>query len=97
LYITYFFEDLYIFNISSGLKEIPVNLLDDHFNGRRPEVGKEFLSHYIKHFETIQRLGKGGFGVVFEAKNKLDNVHYAVKRIRSPINRKAKMKVMLCL
>lgn len=29
-------------------------------------------------------LGKGGYGVVFEAKNKIDDCNYAIKRIALP-------------
>jgi len=29
-------------------------------------------------------LGKGGFGVVFEAMNQVDECHYAIKRIALP-------------
>jgi len=43
-----------------------------------------FLSQYLKEFEPIQCLGRGGFGVVFEAKKKIDDRHYAVKRITLP-------------
>ena len=56
--------------------------------------GKEFSSRYLVDFEPQQCLGKGGFGVVFEAKNKLDDRHYAVKRIQLPQRDSAKKKVM---
>ena len=39
-------------------------------------------------------LGKGGFGVVFEAKNKIDDIHYAVKRIQLPKSEDSRKKVM---
>lgn len=32
----------------------------------------------------MQCLGRGGFGVVFEARNKVDDCNYAIKRIRLP-------------
>lgn len=54
----------------------------------------QFASRYLADFEPIQCLGKGGFGVVFEAKNKLDDNKYAVKRIRLPKSDHAKKKVM---
>ncbi|KAG8033834.1 hypothetical protein G9C98_008315 [Cotesia typhae] len=44
----------------------------------------EFDSPYSARFETINCLGKGGYGVVFEAKNKIDDCHYAIKRISLP-------------
>ncbi len=54
----------------------------------------EFSSRYLADFEPVQCLGKGGFGVVFEAKNKLDELRYAVKRIRLPKSEGARRKVM---
>ncbi|KAL4824830.1 hypothetical protein H8958_007539 [Nasalis larvatus] len=43
-----------------------------------------YVSRYLTDFEPIQCLGRGGFGVVFEAKNKVDDCNYAIKRIRLP-------------
>ncbi|XP_068708899.1 eukaryotic translation initiation factor 2-alpha kinase 3-like [Montipora foliosa] len=43
-----------------------------------------FISRYLTDFEHELCLGKGGFGVVFQAKNKLDDCQYAIKRIRLP-------------
>lgn len=45
---------------------------------------KDFVSRYVTDFIPIQCLGKGGFGIVFEAKNKIDECNYAVKRITLP-------------
>ena len=42
----------------------------------------------------VSCLGAGGFGVVFESKNKLDEVNYAVKRVRLPAKDEAKKKVL---
>lgn len=39
---------------------------------------------YLTDFEPVQCLGRGGFGVVFEARNKVDDCNYAIKRIRLP-------------
>ena len=44
-------------------------------------------------FEPVQCLGRGGFGVVFEAKNRIDESNYAVKRIRLPRLEDGKKKV----
>lgn len=49
-----------------------------------PNSPQEFISRYLTDFEPITCLGKGGFGVVFEAKNKIDDCNYAVKRIPLP-------------
>ena len=35
--------------------------------------GGEFVSRYLTDFEPVRCLGKGGFGVVFESRNKLDD------------------------
>ncbi|KAG9509463.1 putative ATP-dependent RNA helicase DDX46, partial [Fragariocoptes setiger] len=53
-----------------------------------------FKSRYSSDFEPIRRLGRGGFGVVFEAKNKIDDCHYAVKRICLPLEKEARDRVM---
>ncbi|XP_054708528.1 eukaryotic translation initiation factor 2-alpha kinase 3-like [Uloborus diversus] len=39
---------------------------------------------FHEDFELLSVLGKGGFGVVMEVKNKIDDCHYAVKRIGVP-------------
>ena len=54
----------------------------------------EFSSRYLSDFEPVQCLGRGGFGVVFESKNKYDDIHYAVKRITLPSSEESKKKVM---
>ena len=36
---------------------------------------------YIADFDHLQVLGKGGYGDVFKAKNKIDHCEYAIKRI----------------
>ena len=53
-----------------------------------------FISRFNTDYEPVSCLGAGGFGVVFESKNKLDDVNYAVKRVRLPVNESAKKKVM---
>lgn len=54
----------------------------------------EYNSRYSSDFDSIQRLGRGGFGIVFEAKNKIDDCHYAVKRICLPLEKEARERVM---
>ncbi|XP_014241196.1 eukaryotic translation initiation factor 2-alpha kinase [Cimex lectularius] len=46
-----------------------------------PNQIHEYVSRYLTDFEPVHCLGKGGFGIVFEAKNKIDDCHYAIKRI----------------
>ncbi|XP_031436386.1 eukaryotic translation initiation factor 2-alpha kinase 3 isoform X2 [Clupea harengus] len=54
----------------------------------------EYVSRYLTDFEPLQCLGRGGFGVVSEARNKVDDCHYAIKRIRLPNREVAREKVM---
>nr|XP_006629631.1 PREDICTED: eukaryotic translation initiation factor 2-alpha kinase 3 isoform X1 [Lepisosteus oculatus] len=53
-----------------------------------------YVSRYLTDFVPVQCLGRGGFGVVFEARNKVDDCHYAIKRIRLPNREQAREKVM---
>jgi translation initiation factor 2-alpha kinase 3 len=53
-----------------------------------------FNSQYLREFEPIQCLGRGGFGVVFEARKKIDDRNYAVKRIALPSSEKSRDRVM---
>lgn len=53
-----------------------------------------FNSQYLNEFIPIACLGRGGFGVVFEAKKKIDDQTYAVKRITLPDREKARVRVM---
>ncbi|XP_078080131.1 eukaryotic translation initiation factor 2-alpha kinase 3 isoform X2 [Mustelus asterias] len=54
----------------------------------------DYVSRCLADFEVVQCLGRGGFGVVFEAKNKVDDCNYAIKRIRLPNRDQAREKVM---
>lgn len=56
--------------------------------------GDNFVSRFTTDFDFIQCLGKGGFGVVFEAKNKLDDCNYAVKRIILPNKKESRDRVL---
>lgn len=56
-----------------------------------PEI---FTSRFLTDFEMLQCLGKGGFGVVFEAKNKIDHCKYAIKRIVLPSKQESRDRVM---
>lgn len=53
-----------------------------------------FSSRFEVDFDFVQCLGKGGFGVVFEAKNKLDDCNYAVKRITLPNKEESRDRVL---
>ncbi|XP_060871265.1 eukaryotic translation initiation factor 2-alpha kinase 3-like isoform X1 [Metopolophium dirhodum] len=54
----------------------------------------EFKSHYSQNFQTIHCLGKGGFGIVFKARNKLDDCNYAIKRIPFPPRQESRDRVL---
>ncbi len=43
-----------------------------------------YKSRYQEDYDPIHCLGKGGFGVVFEVRNKIDDCNYAIKRITLP-------------
>lgn len=58
------------------------------------ETEAEFKSRFQTDFDMLQCLGKGGFGVVFEVKNKLDDCKYAIKRIVLPKNKQSRERVM---
>lgn len=58
------------------------------------ETEAEFKSRFQTDFDMLQCLGKGGFGVVFEVKNKLDDCKYAIKRIVLPKRKQSRDRVM---
>lgn len=58
------------------------------------ETEGEFKSRFQTDFDMLQCLGKGGFGVVFEVKNKLDDCNYAIKRIVLPKSKQSRDRVM---
>jgi serine/threonine protein kinase len=53
-----------------------------------------FSSRFLSDYEPVKRLGRGGFGIVLQARDKLVDIHYAVKRIPLPILEKSRAKVM---
>ncbi|KAH8278465.1 hypothetical protein KR018_003841 [Drosophila ironensis] len=56
--------------------------------------GEHYTSRFQTDFELMQCLGRGGFGVVFEAKNKLDENRYAIKRITLPNKESSRQRVL---
>ncbi|XP_031629135.1 eukaryotic translation initiation factor 2-alpha kinase-like isoform X2 [Contarinia nasturtii] len=58
------------------------------------EAEPEFKSRFQTDFDLLQCLGKGGFGVVFEVKNKIDDCNYAIKRIVLPKSKQSRERVM---
>nr|CAH8840814.1 unnamed protein product [Trichobilharzia regenti] len=47
-----------------------------------PFYQSSFISPFETDFKFIRRLGRGGFGQVFEVENRLDGCRYAIKRIK---------------
>jgi len=50
------------------------------------DMGREFQnpgfsSRFLLDYEPVKRLGQGGFGIVLEARDKIVDINYAVKRI----------------
>ncbi|KAL4232210.1 Eukaryotic translation initiation factor 2-alpha kinase 3 [Mactra antiquata] len=70
--------------------------IKQHDNSNPPsrQNSDDYISRFASDFEDLEVLGRGGFGVVFEAKNKVDECHYAIKRITLPNSEGAKDKVM---
>lgn len=65
--------------------ERPVEIPAKESSDRTSESSEGFFtSRYLNDFDTLRCLGKGGFGVVFEVKQKIDECHYAIKRIVLP-------------
>lgn len=80
--------------------KVPVtpDLPDDENHSRRSisesTSNDNFISRFQDDFDMVQCLGKGGFGVVFEVKNKLDDCKYAIKRIVLPNRQESRDRVM---
>ncbi|GFQ71361.1 eukaryotic translation initiation factor 2-alpha kinase 3, partial [Trichonephila clavata] len=65
---------------TSTIELAPVTV--EEVSEKTKETKSDFVSRFHKDFQLIALLGKGGFGVVMEVKNKIDDCEYAVKRIR---------------
>uniref|UniRef100_A0A182VRU4 non-specific serine/threonine protein kinase n=1 Tax=Anopheles minimus TaxID=112268 RepID=A0A182VRU4_9DIPT len=59
-----------------------------------PAIAENYISRFRDDFDLVQCLGKGGFGVVFEVRNKLDDCRYAIKRVVLPNKQESKDRVM---
>lgn len=60
----------------------------------QPNSPVDYHSRFFEDFEPISLLGRGAYGRVFEARKRIDEKHYAVKRIKLPSNKDARAKVM---
>ncbi|KAG7189624.1 hypothetical protein KM043_017306 [Ampulex compressa] len=67
---------------------------NDYESKNNGESVATFKSRYLTDFEPVDCLGKGGYGVVFEAKNKIDDCNYAIKRIALPNSQDSRERVM---
>jgi serine/threonine protein kinase len=56
----------------------------ERYYERSPPSPAEYSGRYESDFTPLRCLGRGGFGVVFEARNNIDHCSYAVKRITLP-------------
>lgn len=81
-------------SISTQDRTPPTPSFSSPFNQFNNGDNNGFVSRYLEDFEPIRILGKGGFGLVFEAKHRIDESHYAVKRICLPCRKEQRDKVM---
>jgi translation initiation factor 2-alpha kinase 4 len=58
------------------------------------QPGAKYSSRFLSDYDPIKSLGSGGFGIVLEARGKLVDVNYAVKRIPLTCSAPEKEKVM---
>ncbi|XP_055374101.1 eukaryotic translation initiation factor 2-alpha kinase [Condylostylus longicornis] len=70
--------------IQTMQRSITENESEKSRDSLRSTSENNFVSRFKLDFDIISCIGKGGFGVVFEAKNKLDDCNYAVKKILLP-------------
>ena len=78
---------------ASGRDDSKINLLRNQVHSHLPsellqsapstEEAKPFSSPFDNHF-LKEKLGKGGFGVVYVIKHKIDDSEYALKIVRMP-------------
>uniref|UniRef100_A0A671LVF2 non-specific serine/threonine protein kinase n=1 Tax=Sinocyclocheilus anshuiensis TaxID=1608454 RepID=A0A671LVF2_9TELE len=69
----------------AGSKEVGPNM--NVQNPAKPSGGQTSnqatKSRFLEDFDSINPIGKGGFGRVFKARRKLENTYYAVKIVKS--------------
>lgn len=65
-------------------KPVPIPLYSKNDSSGYKSSEGDFQSRFTDDFETISCLGKGGFGIVFHVKKKIDECDYAIKRITLP-------------
>lgn len=50
-------------------------------------AASSYESRYVREFEEIGKLGKGGFGEVVKARNRMEGTFYAIKKIKHKANK----------
>ncbi|KAI9347247.1 hypothetical protein BDR26DRAFT_69858 [Obelidium mucronatum] len=57
---------------------------ENSINSKNLNVNNAHLvySRYKNEFEELSCLGKGGFGIVYRARNRLDGIEYAIKKVK---------------
>ncbi|XP_053615542.1 eukaryotic translation initiation factor 2-alpha kinase [Plodia interpunctella] len=71
-----------------------VIVIDRPYQPPLPSTSSEYSSRYENDFAPLRCLGRGGFGVVFEARNNIDHREYAIKRITLPRREEKRERVL---
>ncbi|GEQ72664.1 hypothetical protein JCM33374_g6351 [Metschnikowia sp. JCM 33374] len=74
----------HVFNADGTSKRTPDGTLMAH-NDSQDVVQNE--SRYAREFEEVGKLGKGGFGEVVKARNRMEGTFYAIKKIKHKQNK----------
>lgn len=86
-YITYFKKLLLKYNEPSK------KLVDD--DKILTQYNSDLIgSRYSTDFIELDKIGNGSFGIVYKAKNKLDNANYAIKKIPLYIHKEENLKIL---
>ncbi|XP_033222312.1 eukaryotic translation initiation factor 2-alpha kinase isoform X2 [Belonocnema kinseyi] len=92
-----------LLNANSAVKDaiLPPCIIETHIekkeeipNASLDTTGSKFTSRFLEDYDPIGCLGRGGYGFVFEARNKLDRRIYAIKRITLPSSLKSRERVL---
>lgn len=88
--IFYPFQSTNEFNMTSVLSQVHDNINNRNIGkGNQPRIiwitAYSERPRFITDFETEDILGEGTFSVVYHVKRRLDGIHYAIKKIKKPI------------
>ncbi|PAA81680.1 hypothetical protein BOX15_Mlig031813g1, partial [Macrostomum lignano] len=59
-----------------------------------PGLSGQFVSRYHTEFTHVRCLGRGGFGLVFEARHRIDDCCYAIKRVAVKNSDQARARIL---